>query len=282
MKKEDKLLGYYKYLSVKLALKMYDTFAHELITALRNTSDIMGRMKWTSNCVQKISYYSGKEDAFGEIADRVMKEYGLAKMGLECLNEVDSEDFYDTYEKNRQLIEYVIDSIKRKKNEDVDRVFPEDRYRGSQFGREIIRKKGRIADMLEAYANEAFGIGVIAERKFKEFLPNEHHMTPKKLMAEIERAKSGIEFDPEDFAVDLSDSVIDPQTKEMIYFPGNLRYVYNESPHYEKVEKLKNKIYGEDYEGDYVPFNDEDREHIFNEIKKAYSKKDKKDKNDNN
>lgn len=222
--RDEFLSWYYKYIAVKLALKMYDTFAQELITALSNTRNIWERAKWVSTGIQELSYYSGKADAFGEIADRVSKEYGLAKRGLECLNDTDKDTFPTTYLKNMELIGYVINMIKDKKNKDTDAIFPEDKYRGSQMGREILRKKGQVAVKLENYAGEAFSLGVIAQRKFAEIIPDS--LTPEKFNAELERFKKDFVFDPDKFAETMSKDIIPEDMRDAIEQPDNLKHIY--------------------------------------------------------
>lgn len=230
-------LWYYKYIAVKLALKMYDTFAQELITALSNTRNIWERAKWVSTGIQELSYYSGKADAFGEIANRVSKEYGLAKRGLECLNDTDEYKLPTTYLKNTELIDYAINIIKDKKNKDTDTIFPEYKYRGSQMGREILRKKGQVADVLENYACEAFSLGVIAQRKFAEIIPDS--LTPEKFNAELERFKKDFVFDPDKFAETISKDIIPENMKDAIEQPDNLKHIYPNSRQYDKVKKKK-------------------------------------------
>lgn len=222
--RDELLLWYYKYIAVKLALKMYDTFAQELITALSNTRNIWERAKWESTGIQELSYYSGKADAFGEIANRVSKEYGLAKHGLECLNDADKDTFPTTYLKNRELIDYAINIIKDKKNKDTDAIFSEDKYRGSQMGREILRKKGQVADMLENYAGEAFNLGVIAQRKFAEIIPDSP-MTPFMFNAELERFKKDFVFDPDKFTETMSKDIIPENMRDAIEQPDNLKHI---------------------------------------------------------
>lgn len=161
----------YEYFAVKLALKMYETFAKELITALSNTSNIFERGKFQSTDSQAISYYAGKADAFGEIAERVQKEYSLAMRNLNNLDynqdDIPEKDI-NSIERNREVVHCIMETIRQEKNNDTDRIFPEDKYIGSQFGRNVLRKKGYVADLLESYGKEGFHLGRIAQKNLKK------------------------------------------------------------------------------------------------------------------
>lgn len=138
----------------KLALDMYDDFFNQLTTAVVNT---LGNWKGAMKYIQdpKIgAYMQGKVDAFKEFFDRLEKERDLAKQDCEALV---------SFEELRKMHE----SIGFHKNLEVDELFPDDKFRGSPEYWKIQKLKGKIADLLEAYAQEGFNAGVrYVKKKF--------------------------------------------------------------------------------------------------------------------
>lgn len=131
----------------KLALDMYDDFFNQLTTAITNTlANWKGAMYYAQDPKTGL-YMRGKVEAFQEFLDRLEKERDLAKQ--EYQNIVDHESFRLMHE-----------SIGFHKNLEVEGLFPDDKYRGSKEYWRIQQLKGRIADLLEGYAQEGFNTGV--------------------------------------------------------------------------------------------------------------------------
>ena len=200
-----------EYKAIQLALDMYDKFARELITALKNTSAIYNRGKWECGDVQSYSYYQGKYDAFGEIAERVQKEYSLIK------DNMDSMYFEQPYEgkadghimdrnKRMDLIDYIMTSIRYRKNKDMDRILPDEQFRGRRGSHELWRFKGKMADLLEGYGMEGFRLGIINERKCKE--PVNEDILVDEYREVVDNAKKDMVFEPDNFAKELAETVI--------------------------------------------------------------------------
>ena len=51
------------------------------------------------------------------------------------------------------------EKIRHQKNEDVEKIFPENHFRGRSTYMKVHRIKGQLADLLEAYGNYAFELG---------------------------------------------------------------------------------------------------------------------------
>lgn len=158
-----------------LALNMYKTFAEELITYLSNTVKNLNAAIMLGNNPKEM-YLKGKSDAFKELVDIIAKEYKLAKS--DC-----AYSYLSTSEKKTQSIfekntkEYLFElqhkKIKAEKNEEVDRLFPDNKYRGRGNYEKFFNMKGSIANLLEYYGIEGFRMGMLCEKmlnetKFKE------------------------------------------------------------------------------------------------------------------
>ena len=129
-----------------LALEMYDTFASELLTALKNLKSIKDALCFKSvmeSSPQERSYYEGQKDALEEVVDRIGKEYYLAKQ---------KADYY-------KYDEQVFKEIRFSKNMDVDKVINENSIRGRYQYPKVHRFKGKLADLLEAYGVQGFILG---------------------------------------------------------------------------------------------------------------------------
>lgn len=156
-----------------LALNMYKTFAEELITYLSNT---VKNLKAAIMLSDNPMYLKGKIDAFKQLVDIVAKEYKLAKSDI-------AYSYLKTSEKKNQSIfekntkEYLSElqhkKIKAEKNKEVDRLFPDNKYRGRGNYEKFFNMKGSIANLLEYYGVEGFRMGMLCEKmlnetKFKE------------------------------------------------------------------------------------------------------------------
>lgn len=161
-----------------LALNMYKAFAEELITYLSNTVKNLNAAIMFGN--NDSMYLKGKSDAFKELVDIIAKEYKLAKSDI-------AYSYLSTSEKKNQSIfekntkEYLSElqhkKIKAEKNEEVDRLFPDNKYRGIGNYEKFFNMKGSIANLLEYYGMEGFRMGMLCEKmlnetKFKELPKN--------------------------------------------------------------------------------------------------------------
>ncbi|MBP5724334.1 MAG: hypothetical protein J6X18_12280 [Bacteroidales bacterium] len=169
IKKSDELTA------VFIAKDLCQQFFNELTTAIKNSiQNFRGEITssaWdlamdpTNHLArQSMDYYSGKRDAFYELSDRIKKEYGLATQILSY----DTNKAYEMCEK-----------IRHQKNEDVERIFPENNFRGRSTYIKVHRIKGQLADLLEAYGNYAFELGRkyekhgLAKEDIEEYNPQE-------------------------------------------------------------------------------------------------------------
>ena len=236
MKSEVEDNRIYELAAVQLALDMYKQFAQDLITALKNTSGWCNEAKWQSRDVQGISYWAGKQDAFGEIAERVAKEYGLAMRGIGYLEQVydgTNEEGINTRSRNLDVVHNIFKKIKYKKNEDVDKMFPDEQYRGTGKFDQVMRAKGKVADLLENYASEAFNLGRLAERKFGENVPDD--LLVEEYNALIDKLDKELPFNPKEFADMLCEQLIPSDYRDALKYKCNAKNIYNgENRKYEK------------------------------------------------
>lgn len=132
-------------LATELAEKLYEDFFNELMTALENSVKNFESAMWSTCDGNAISYYQGKIHAFKEISRRLVKEYNLV-----LTNEL----------KYNGNCERILQEIKNRKNLEVDCLIPEYKYRGSRFHSLVMRFKGKLADLLEAFSSKAFLLGL--------------------------------------------------------------------------------------------------------------------------
>lgn len=134
-----------------LALNMYKTFAEELITYLSNTvKNLNAAIMLSDNPM----YLKGKSDAFKQLVDIIANEYKLAKSDIAYSYLTTSEKKNQSiFEKNTKeyLSELQHKKIKAEKNEEVDRLFPDNKYRGRGNYEKFFNMKGSIANLLEYY-----------------------------------------------------------------------------------------------------------------------------------
>lgn len=159
----------------ELAMKMYDGFFNALMTAVENSirnferaADVV-KMDINMDPVEKAyasGYYNGKMDAFRELANRLQKEHDLAcqdlKNWFDVENKYDIDEVFATAIKDT-WINFVYQTIKRQKNEEVDRIFPDGDFRMRRVYDKVMRMKGQLASLLEYYGWEGFQLG----RKFE-------------------------------------------------------------------------------------------------------------------
>ena len=136
-------------IAVELAEKLYENFFNELMTAIRNSVKNFESAKWSTCDGNAIAYYQGKMHAFKEISERLEKEYRLV------LNNFN----YDS------VCYKMIDEIKCRTDKELDKVIPENKYRGTKFGHIL---KGKLANLLEGYCSEGFRLGVIFGKNDKK------------------------------------------------------------------------------------------------------------------
>ena len=125
--------------AVKFAFDLFDQFAKELITALGNTAKNRGHVPQDANPIV-------------EIKDRILKEYALIMHPIEYNWPIDE----------------IYNKMKISKNDDVDTLINEDKYRGRNDYHKLMVFKSKLADMLEHYACASFDLGV----KYKEMKDN--------------------------------------------------------------------------------------------------------------
>lgn len=139
-------------IAVKLAEKLYENFFNELMTAIRNSVKNFESARWSTCDGNAIAYYQGKMHAFKEISERLEKEYHLV------LNNFN----YDS------VCYKMIDEIKCRTDKELDKVFPEYKYRGTKFGHILMLLKSKLANLLEGYCSEGFRLGVIFGKNDKK------------------------------------------------------------------------------------------------------------------
>lgn len=155
----------------ELAMKMYDGFFNALMTAvensIRNFEGAVEALKTDTDKdpVEKAyasGYYNGKIDAFRELAGRLQKEHDLAcrdlKNWFDTENKWDPEEVFATAMKDT-WINFVYQTIRRQKNEEVDRIFPYGDFMGKRVCDKVMRMKGQLASLLEYYGWEGFQLG---------------------------------------------------------------------------------------------------------------------------
>lgn len=138
--------------AIKLAIDFYDNFYDTLMLAITNSvKNFEGGMWGNINSASNVYYYMGKRDAFNEVANRIRKEFNLAKQPL----------VYNQY----KTIDEMMNGIRASKNRDVDKLFPDNIYRGRNGFREVERLKRNLACLFEYYAKEGFNFGRLYEGK---------------------------------------------------------------------------------------------------------------------
>lgn len=153
MKNEEKEDNSTERLALAIAERLYKQFYGELMTALTNSIKNFDSAIMYNDSHESKEYYKGKRDAFTEISGRLEKEYFLAGQP------------FRSKEESLKLLNSVEEQIRVNKNKAVDHIFPDNQYRGSRMGEAVLRNKGRVADLLEGYANEAFYCGRIYQEK---------------------------------------------------------------------------------------------------------------------
>ena len=148
-------------LGVSMGLELYSQFFKTLMTALKNSMKNFEGACWSSalSSMRGAAYYAGKYNAFGEIADRLLMEYNMVYQSVEGKKDIE-----------------VLESIRRRKAQDLDKMFGGQRFFGHRH--ELMRFERALSQLLESYANEGFMAG--------------------KALAEHGDAESP--FNPEDFA----------------------------------------------------------------------------------
>lgn len=138
--------------AVKFAFDLFDQFAKELITALGNTAKLkrntVRQTVFTNANMKELAKIEAEADAFDEIKDRIIKEYTLIMQPIEYNYPIDE----------------IFSEMKISKNDDVDTLLNEGKYRGRNDYHKLMVFKSKLADMLEHYACSSFDLGV----KYKE------------------------------------------------------------------------------------------------------------------
>ena len=142
--------------AVKFAFDLFDQFAKELIMALGNTAknkrdavrQTMMSAVFTNANMKELAKIEAEADAFDEIKDRIIKEYTLIMQPIEYNYPIDE----------------IFSEMKMSKNDDVDTLLNEGKYRGRNDYHKLMVFKSKLADMLEHYACSSFDLGV----KYKE------------------------------------------------------------------------------------------------------------------
>ncbi len=142
--------------AVKFAFDLFDQFAKDLITALGNTAKNRGHVPQDAS-------------PFVEIKDRILKEYALIMQPIEYNWPIDE----------------IYNEMKISKNDDVDTLINEDKYRGRNDYHKLMVFKSKLADMLEHYACSSFDLGV----KYKEMKDNGENVSTFKDVVIDELAK---------------------------------------------------------------------------------------------
>lgn len=152
-----------------LAKAMYDRFFNELMTSvvksMENFKNAQVKTKPDEHDIDTMCsnwYYQGKADAFREIVERLQKEHDLACQDLtNYLNLEKCDGLEEKFEKavKNTWIMFVNRIIKEQKNADVERILPEDDFRGRRVADKVRRIKAGLASLLEYYGWEGFQLG---------------------------------------------------------------------------------------------------------------------------
>ena len=167
--------------AVKFAFDLFDQFAKELITALGNTAEnkkgaarniemnaVLGGT-WNDEKMMQVRNLEYEGDVFNEIKDRIHKDYALIMQPIEYNWPIDE----------------IYNKMKISKNDDVDTLINEDKYRGRNDYHRLMVFKGKLADMLEHYACSSFDLGV----KYKEMKDKGENVSTFKDVVTNELAK---------------------------------------------------------------------------------------------
>ena len=136
--------------AVEVAKQLYEQFVSELTTALFNTNMYAkGALSYAvlANDKERIAAIRARIDALDEILFRIEKERKLEEAQIE-----QAFDFKKIHDIDNQ--------IHFNKNLDADKIVPDDKIRGRMYEPRLFRFRGKIADLLEAYGNEGFNLGI--------------------------------------------------------------------------------------------------------------------------
>lgn len=200
--------------AVKLAIAVYDRFFNELMTSFTNIIRNLNGARFQVPSAASQSYFTGKMQAFQEIAERIQKEYGLSRSSLDYYLKK-----YGDIVKDRKfscMTFQELDEIRMRKNDDVDKMLDANVYKGTQVYDYIERVKARIANHLEDYASEGFRLGMLFRALF-DGAEISGDMTVDEVKAVIDRVRGdlGGGFDPKRFESECVDMFIPPQWKKL-------------------------------------------------------------------
>lgn len=126
-----------------MASEMYKDFFNALMTAIGNSMKNFEGACWRSalSDMRSAAYYAGKYDAFGEISQRLKKEYELAKWPI------------DNHDDN------AIREIDERVRKDIENMFPHKEWHSRIEYDKMIRFEKAMSQLLESYAREGFRLG---------------------------------------------------------------------------------------------------------------------------
>lgn len=129
-------------LGVSLGLELYSQFFETLMVALKNSMKNFEGACWNTSFynMRGAAYYGGKYDAFAEIANRLLMEYNIVYQSVAGKKDIE-----------------VLESIRLRKAQDLDKIFGDQRCRGHRH--ELMRFERALSQLLESYANEGFRVG---------------------------------------------------------------------------------------------------------------------------
>ena len=138
--------------AVDCAINLFHEYASVLIDSLSNIANNFKCMAWCTEMAEsegepgRNMYFRAKAEAFEEFVDRLKKEYDMLKQTLmdTPYNPVDH---------------IVYEQFRKKTNEDVDWLLPENQYHGSRDAMKLMRFKGKLANLLEGYISKGFQLG---------------------------------------------------------------------------------------------------------------------------
>lgn len=126
-----------------MASEMYKDFFNALMTAIGNSMKNFEGACWRSalSDMRGAAYYAGKYDAFGEISQRLKKEYELAKWPI------DNHD------------DDALREIGERVRKDVEKMFPQEEWHSRIEYNKMMRFERAMSELLESYAREGFRLG---------------------------------------------------------------------------------------------------------------------------
>lgn len=153
---------------VDYAFSLYDKYVNILVESLSNIAKNFRGMAWYAETGKDEFYFKAKAEAFEEFVERIKKENDIIKQE------------YRYGDRDRIYMKF-----KQKKNDVVDSLIPDYKYRGTRKYDKILKFKGKIADLLESLLYKAFECGVRYNELGKKVPQREMALITEQMLREI-------------------------------------------------------------------------------------------------